>query len=183
MVQRLREGAHLGLVHGNGEYLTKHHAVLLGARAHPRGYVGHEGLVTSSRIGGARIVERGEGRAVIETFTVEYDRAGHPVKGFVIGRFEDGSRVLANTAEGDGATLAALVDTGTEAVGRTGLVFPHADGRNLFRMASERTRRSLKAPASMPPRPRTSTSRGLAPSAGPTTPSRSMRSIMRAARL
>lgn len=136
MVERLRAGARLGLVHGNGEYLTKHHALLLGAGPHPRGYVGREAPVTPLRTVGPRVVERGEGRVLIETFTVEYDREGHPVKGFVIGRLEDGSRVLANTREGDAATLAALVDTRVEAVGRAGLVSPHEDGRNLFRFTS-----------------------------------------------
>ena len=54
----------------------------------------------------------------------------------------------------------------------------------LSRGARERTGEGYAAPApGMSPTPRMSTSRGLAPSAAPTTPSRSMRSIMRAARL
>jgi acetyl-CoA C-acetyltransferase len=132
VARRLRAGARVGLVHGNGEYLTKQHALLLGALPHPRGYVGQEGLVRPAETVGPRVMEHGEGRARIETFTVEFDREGLPMKGFVIGRFEDGSRVLANTAEGDRATLATLVDPTTEAIGRTGLVSRHPDGRNLF---------------------------------------------------
>ena len=130
---RLRAGARLGLVHGNGEYLTKQHALLLGARPHPRGYVGRDAPVTPQGTEGPRVVAHAEGRAVLETFTVEYDREGHPRRGFVIGRLADGARFVANTAEGDRESLDALVDPEREAIGRTGVVTHHPDGRNLFR--------------------------------------------------
>jgi len=75
------------------------------------------------------IVEKPEGRASIETYTVVHARQG-PRMGVVVGRTADGARFVANTPD-DPASLADL--EGREGVGRTGTVGPHPDGvRNLF---------------------------------------------------
>jgi acetyl-CoA C-acetyltransferase len=43
------------------------------------------------------IADAADGSAVIETYTVVYDRTGAPVRGIVLGRLDDGRRILANT--------------------------------------------------------------------------------------
>jgi acetyl-CoA C-acetyltransferase len=59
------------------------------------------------------------GPAVIETYTVVYDKEGAPVRGIVLARLPDGRRAVTNTAA-DRAVLEALA--AEEAVGRRGHV-------------------------------------------------------------
>ena len=132
VARRVRAGARLGLVYGNGGLLTGHHAILLAAEPHAAGYLGRDGLVAPSESQGPRVVDRARGRATVETHTVEYDRQGSPTLGYVVCRLLDGSRAPAHAV--DPATLAALTDTAVEAVGRRGRLEPQPDGRNLFRM-------------------------------------------------
>jgi acetyl-CoA C-acetyltransferase len=126
----LRRGHDIGLVYANGEYVTKHHVLLLASRPHADGYIGHDGLVTPREVDGPPVVDVAEGPATIETFTVEYDRAGLPSEAFIIGRLPGGARFAANAAPGDTATLARLVDPSIERVGLA-VVARHDDGRNL----------------------------------------------------
>lgn len=127
MAQRLRDGAELGLVHANGGYLTYQHAVLLGRRPHPDGYVGRpdpDRLTPSRTTSLAAVPADGESIAVVvETATVEHDRAGAPAQAFVVARTADGQRLAACTPRGDAASasvlsLDALPDGCTTHVGR-----------------------------------------------------------------
>ncbi|MDI1366344.1 MAG: acetyl-CoA acetyltransferase, partial [bacterium] len=75
------------------------------------------------------IIERPEGAAIVETYTVVHAREGVRM-GIVIGRDTMGRRFVANTPE-DPEVLLDL--EAREGVGRTGTVGPHPDGlRNLF---------------------------------------------------
>jgi acetyl-CoA C-acetyltransferase len=132
-VEAIRAGAANALVYGNGEIVTKHHAILLGGTPHPEGHVGRLDPV-SAETDHPPIVEFASGNATIETFTVEYERDGHPLRAVIIGRLDDGSRFVANVDDDDPATLAGLVDTDREAIGRRGVVAMAADQRNLFRL-------------------------------------------------
>jgi acetyl-CoA C-acetyltransferase len=135
VARQIRDGALVGLVYGNGEYLTKHHTLLLGAAPHRRGYVGVRGAVAPRVNGGPPpLREAADGAATVETFTVEFDRTGDPALGYVIGRSRDGARFAAHAR--DRVTLAALTDTALEAVGRAGTVEHGDDGRNHFRIAA-----------------------------------------------
>jgi acetyl-CoA C-acetyltransferase len=134
-VVRIRAGAANALVHGNGEIVTKHHAIMLGRAPHPEGHVGRLDPVTPAGGRPPGVVEQASGAATIEAYTVEYDRSGEPLRAVVVGRTTDGSRFVANAPDGDRATLDALVDVRREAVGRTGEVAVGDDGRNLFRLA------------------------------------------------
>jgi acetyl-CoA C-acetyltransferase len=42
-------------------------------------------------------ITRQSGRGVLDSYTVEHDRTGAPVRGVVVGRFDDGSRFVAAT--------------------------------------------------------------------------------------
>lgn len=65
-----------------------------------------------------------------QTYTVEFNRDGSPLRGHVVGRLKNGHRVLAN--EGDETTLVQLASGVKEQVGRKGFLRNGEDGRNLF---------------------------------------------------
>jgi hypothetical protein len=72
----------------------------------------------------------------IETYTVEYDRAGKPFRGWVIGRLNGGERFMANVdTEKEKSTVRILTDGQVEPIGMAGWVWGTGDGgRNYFRM-------------------------------------------------
>ena len=75
------------------------------------------------------LVEAAQGTAVVETYTVVFDRAGEPEFGIVFGRLEDGSRFIANT-EPDRELLRWMTEE--EMVGRRAKVRHDAEtGRNV----------------------------------------------------
>jgi hypothetical protein len=67
---------------------------------------------------------------MIQTYTVEFNRDGSPLRGHIVGKLKNGHRVLAN--EGDKGTLVQLASGIKEQVGRKGFVRNDEDGRNLF---------------------------------------------------
>lgn len=79
-----------------------------------------------------KILSRAEGEAVIETYTVEFDRKGKAERGFVVGRLGrdgDGERFLANCDE---MTSRDLGGGGIEGCGKRGRVWTVEGGRNVF---------------------------------------------------
>jgi acetyl-CoA C-acetyltransferase len=133
MMERLRDDpGSKGLVTGNGWYLTKHAASVWSSEPMP-GDAPQAALPDPLPSAGmektpAPAVAEAAGRAVVETYTVLYDREGAPVRGIVLGRQADGQRFLANTAE-DRSLLEAFV--AAEQVGREGTL-SHRDGSNVF---------------------------------------------------
>ena len=127
LCERLRERpGSLGLATGNGWYLTKHSAVVLGSAPpdRPPGAAPDAPALPPP----VELVDEARGEAAVESYTVLYERDGAPARGIVIGRTADGRRFLANTPE-DRAVLEDLV--AREGVGRRGRVEP-LDGRNRF---------------------------------------------------
>ena len=129
----LREGGSVGLVYGNGETVTKHHAILLARDVHVDGYVGAHQLSASPAADPPPIVDLADGPATVETYTVEHSRDGVPVTGYVIGRTADGGRFAAHSYEP--STLARLVSTHVEPIGAKGAVHTADDGLNRFELA------------------------------------------------
>ncbi|KAI4848003.1 hypothetical protein E4T44_00739 [Aureobasidium sp. EXF-8845] len=79
------------------------------------------------------IAETAEGEAIIETYTVDFDRKNEPTLGHVVGRLKSsGHRFIAN--HGDATTLKRLASRSEEPIGKTGYVraSEQSDGRNLF---------------------------------------------------
>ncbi|KAH8815474.1 hypothetical protein F5884DRAFT_180194 [Xylogone sp. PMI_703] len=79
------------------------------------------------------IENKPDGEAVIETYTVEFNRDGAPSKAFIIGRLvSNGRRFIANHGNVD--TLNQLSSRTQEQIGRRGWVGgdPKSEGRNLF---------------------------------------------------
>jgi acetyl-CoA C-acetyltransferase len=120
-----------GLCTANGHNVTKHAAGIYSTtptegpwrRENPAGYQAELDAMAKPEL-----VERAEGAARIETYTVMH-RPDGPEKGLIVGRLtETGQRFLANTPD-DPATLMDLVENGD--VGRPGRV-AHVGGKNLF---------------------------------------------------
>lgn len=128
-VRELRAQRGTGLVYANGEYLTKHATVVLGTEPSPAADFSWS---TSDTTPATVVVDDGwTGELRVETYTVEYDRAGSPARGYVIGTTPDGARCGVRVSKSDTSTLGALVDPDDEPVGRTGRV-QEVDGRRVF---------------------------------------------------
>ncbi|KXS19404.1 hypothetical protein M427DRAFT_108775 [Gonapodya prolifera JEL478] len=149
MVCAIREGkGRVGLVHGNGEFVTKHHVLMLGSRPRPPGvlYPSENPLPESfpPPVTPPAVVEVCPQGAwgVIETYTFEFDRAGRPTLGFVIGRLLSKKeetyserKFLANIdPEKEKETTQILTSFDVEGVGLKGRVWSDETGRNWFRL-------------------------------------------------
>lgn len=128
---RARPGAY-GLVTANGWFLTKHSMGVYSTTPVDGPWVREDPAVLQREIDALphpEIVERPEGQAWIETYTIVHNREGYRM-GIVIGRDEQARRFVAHTPA-DPALLASMETR--EQVGRPGAVGLHPDGvRNLF---------------------------------------------------
>lgn len=120
MTERLREQpGDVGMVTGNGFYLTKHAASLWSTRPferRPDAWANRPLPSSDFPTAPVEPVSR-DGNGVVETYTVHYDRDGAPVRGVVLGRYDNGERFLANTP------IAILDDfVREEQVGRRGRI-------------------------------------------------------------
>jgi acetyl-CoA C-acetyltransferase len=129
MVRRLRNDGGTGLLYGQGEFVTKHHALVVSA-APPA----HQRLLDAPSVQEAADQARGEvpefsmtasGSASLETFTVIYDREGAPSHGAVIARLGGGPRVLARAPQAE--AIARITDLTRTPVGTQGDVRLAAD--------------------------------------------------------
>lgn len=133
MVAKLRErpGAY-GLSTANGWFLTKQSVGIYSTRPVEGKWEREPPSVIQAKIDALphpEIVEKPEGPATIETYTVVHGREGVRM-GIVIGRDAQGRRFVAQAPD-DPEVLRDLESR--EGVGRTGVVGPHPDGvRNLF---------------------------------------------------
>ena len=128
MVRRLREEpGSTGLLYGQGEYVTKHHALVVASRPFEgrarltEDYSVQE-LVDSRRGPVPDLLESYTGRAVVETFTVLFDRQSAPTHGVVIARAESGHRLMARVAPDDRDSIALLTSLEHSAIGTKGSV-------------------------------------------------------------
>ncbi|KAF2096988.1 acetyl-CoA acetyltransferase [Rhizodiscina lignyota] len=136
MVRQLRKGAgRNGLVLANGGVITYQHIICLSSSPRRNGpYPDKNPLPAHVEDVTAPEIELSpDGEATIETYTVEFDRDGAPLRGYIIGRLtKSGHRFLAN--HGDARTLTELTSRTKEPIGRKGWVKgdPEKKGRNLF---------------------------------------------------
>jgi acetyl-CoA C-acetyltransferase len=140
MVRRLREDAGIGLLYGQGEFVTKHHALVLASGPPPRPLQSWSVSVQaeSDRRRGTVppfLVET-TGPASLETFTVIFDRDGAVNHGVVILRTSDGARALARVPAADGDTLRLLTDLDHTPLGIGGVLTSNADGISDWRARS-----------------------------------------------
>jgi acetyl-CoA C-acetyltransferase len=131
MVRRLRGGARLGLLYGQGGFVTKHHALVL-SRQPPREALSQDTSVQAAadRAKGTvpDFVAEVTGRGKVESFTVIYGRGGEVDHGVVMLRSQDDARTLARVPPQDDATLAHLQDMARSPVGSLGDIAMADDG-------------------------------------------------------
>ena len=127
MVQRLRGSAETALLFANGGYATHSHATLLSGA--PTGTVfPHDADIMADCVRDAvpPTLDRWEGPARIETYTVFYNRDGSARTGTVIARTPQGARVVMTVD--DATDIAFLVQGDREPVGTMGRARTDADG-------------------------------------------------------
>jgi acetyl-CoA C-acetyltransferase len=132
MVRSLREGKQTGLLYGQGEFVTKHHGLVLSACVPSRPLLSLSSSVQADadRRRGVvpSFVVSAAGRAALETFTVIYDRDGAVTHGVVILTMADGARTLARVPAIDEQTIAHLTALDRSPVGLAGELTANADG-------------------------------------------------------
>src|SRR6266403_2252400 len=112
MVRKLRNGAKLGLLYGQGGFVTKHHALAQDTSVQAEADR-HRGAVLD-------FVTEADGKGSVESFTVIYGRGGDVEHGVVMLRTPDNARTLARVPAHDGATLAHLLNMDRTPVGSIG---------------------------------------------------------------
>jgi len=126
MVRALRAAPdEVGLLYGQGGYVSKHHALVLSARAASDPLEQHASV--QDRADAARgpvppLVDAYRGPATLETCTVIQARDGLPLHGVVVARTPDGARLMAKVPADDAATLALLQSMQRSPVGSAGQV-------------------------------------------------------------
>lgn len=138
MVRRLRGGDKLGLLYGQGGFVTKHHALVVSKTA-PREALAQEtsmqGEADRNRRAVPEFVTKASGKGKVESFTVLYGRGGDVEHGVVMLRSADDRRTLARIPASDEATLARLLDMNRTPVGELGEITMAADGVPEWRVA------------------------------------------------
>lgn len=138
MVRRVRDGAKLGLLYGQGGFVTKHHALVV-SKMPPREALAQETSVQAEADRNKRavpeFVTEASGKGKVESFTVLYGRGGDVEHGVVMLRTRDDRRTLARIPAGDTTTLAHLLDMDRTPVGSLGEITMAADGVPEWRVA------------------------------------------------
>lgn len=138
MVRRVRNGANLGLLYGQGGFVTKHHALIV-SKTLPREALMQETSVQAEADRNKRavpeFVTEAAGKGKVESFTVLYSRGGDVEHGVVMLRTADGRRTLGRIPASDSATLAHLLNMDRTPVGSLGEITMAADGVPEWRAA------------------------------------------------
>jgi acetyl-CoA C-acetyltransferase len=144
MVRKLREHPEdLGLLYGQGGYVNKHHALVVSAKA-PTEPLAQDYSVQAAA-DAARgpvppLVERYDGPATIETYTVRFGRDGAPQDGIVIARTPAGGRLMARVSPDDQASMSPLLSMERSAVGAEGHVRADVFGTLIWEAGAKRPR-------------------------------------------
>ncbi|MEH2568341.1 acetyl-CoA acetyltransferase [Bradyrhizobium sp. AZCC 2289] len=131
MVRKLRNGATLGLLYGQGGFVTKHHGLVL-SRAAPRQALAQDTSVQAAadRRKGAvpEFVTQAGGKGKVESFTVIYGGKGEVEHGVVMLRTANDARTLGRVPASDAKTLAHLRNMDHTPVGSVGDIVTAEDG-------------------------------------------------------
>jgi acetyl-CoA C-acetyltransferase len=131
MVRKLRDGSSLGLLYGQGGFVTKHHALVLSRQA-PSEPLAQETSVQqeADRRRGLvpAFVTEATGTATVESFTAIYGRDNAIEHGVVMLRTSENSRALARVPAHDRSTLVHLLNTERSPVGSSGAISRADDG-------------------------------------------------------
>src|SRR5216684_3127018 len=131
MVRKLRSGAKLGLLYGQGGFVTKHHALVVSREAAQHALAQDTSVqAEADRHRGAvpDFVTEADGKGAVESFTVIYGRGGDVEHGVVMLRTAENARALARVPAQDRATLAHLLSMDRTPVGSSGDIVSADDG-------------------------------------------------------
>src|SRR6266404_1009844 len=130
MVRKLRDGGKLGLLYGQGGFVTKHHGLVL-SRAAPKQALEQDTSAQAEADRNRRkvpdFVTEASGKGKVESFTVIYGGKGEVEHGVVMMRTEGDQRALARIPANDSATLAHLRDMDCTPVGSMGDIVTAGD--------------------------------------------------------
>ena len=131
MVRKLRDGGKLGLLYGQGGFVTKHHGLVLSPQA-PKEALAQDTSVQAEADRHRRkvpdFVTEASGKGKVESFTVIYGGKGDVQHGVVMMRTADDTRALARVPANDSATLAHLRNMDRTPVGSIGDIVTAEDG-------------------------------------------------------
>ena len=137
MVRTMRGGAKLGLLYGQGGFVTKHHGLVL-SRERPREAIAQDTSVQAQADRDKRavpeFVTEADGKGKVEAFTVIYRNNGEVEHGVVMLRTQDGRRTLGRVGASDENTLAHLCDMAHTPVGSIGEITMAEDGAPQWRV-------------------------------------------------
>src|SRR3954469_20924477 len=123
MVRSLRENGKLGLLYGQGGFVTKHHALVLSREA-PREVMAQDTSVQAEADRNRRqvpdFVDQAGGKGKVEAFAVIYRGNGEIEHGVTMLRTEDDRRTLGRIPASDAKTLAHLLNMDHTPVGAVG---------------------------------------------------------------
>jgi acetyl-CoA C-acetyltransferase len=137
MVRTLRGGAKLGLLYGQGGFVTKHHALIVSRHAPSEPLAQDTSVQTEAERHRGPVpafVTEASGRATIESFTALYSRDNEVEHGAVMLRTPDNSRALARVPARDRETLAHLLNMDRSPIGSSGAISRADDGVLEWRM-------------------------------------------------
>src|SRR4051795_3435414 len=138
MVRSLRERGKLGLLYGQGGFVTKHHGLVLSREA-PRETLEQETSVQAEADRRKRdvpdFVTEASGKGKVESFTVIYKGKGEVEHGVVMLRTEADARALARIPANDEKTLKQLLNMDRTPVGSVGDIVTADDGVLEWRIA------------------------------------------------
>ena len=131
MVRSLRKGGKLGLLYGQGGFVTKHHGLVLSRQA-PQQTLAQDTSVQAEADRNRRkvpdFVTEASGKGKVESFTVIYKGKGEVEHGVVMLRTEADARALARIPANDATTLKHLLNLDRTPVGSVGNVVTSEDG-------------------------------------------------------
>ncbi|MBV9982555.1 MAG: acetyl-CoA acetyltransferase, partial [Bradyrhizobium sp.] len=133
-----RGGAGLGLLYGQGGFVTKHHALVVSRQA-PRSAIAQDASVQAEADRNQRsvppFVTDASGKGKIESFTVLFRQGGEVEHGVVMLRTEQDTRTLARVPATDIVTLPQLMNMERTPVGALGDITMAADDMPEWRVA------------------------------------------------
>jgi acetyl-CoA C-acetyltransferase len=138
MVRKLRSGARLGLLYGQGGFVTKHHALVLSRQPSDEPLAQETSVQSEAdrhRGPVPAFVTEAAGQTKVESFTAIYGRDNAVEHGVVMLRTSDNSRALARVPAHDGRTLTHLLNMDQSPVGSSGAVSRSNDGVLEWRVA------------------------------------------------
>ena len=139
MVRALRgQQNSIGLLYGQGGYLTKHHAIVLGSQASAKSRLSSDYSVQEAADSRRALVPElamdYTGPAWIESFTVIYRKDASISHGVVILRSPHGTRQLAKVSSTDKQSIQALTSMSRSPIGLTGHVSIGADAMPIWKV-------------------------------------------------